>query len=76
MNNIWVIPSFYSHALNGFLMLLAVVLLYRNYPRVKGLEPYKQITLALLFAMAIGIHGLSHLGLEYVYGFNPMQPVV
>jgi len=57
-------------------MLLAVVLLYSNYPRVKGLEPYKQITLALLFAMAIGIHGLSHLGLEYVYGFNPMQPVV
>lgn len=73
MGNIFIVPSFYAHVINGILMLIAIILLYRNYYVVKRLEPYKQILLVLLFSMAIGIHGLTHLGLETVYGYNPLQ---
>ena len=31
------------------------------------------IVLSLLFSLAIGIHGLSHLGAEYIYGYNPIR---
>jgi hypothetical protein len=75
MGNIYNVPSFYAHVINGILMLIAIILLYRNYSSVKRLEPYKQILLVLLFSMAIGIHGLTHLGLETVYGYNPMRTV-
>ena len=75
MGNISNVPSFYAHVINGILMLFAIILLYRNFSVVKRLEPYKQILLALLFSMAIGIHGLTHLGLETVYGYNPMRTV-
>jgi hypothetical protein len=73
MGNIYNVPSFYAHVINGILMLFAIILLYRNFSVVKRLEPYKQIMLALLFSMAIGIHGLTHFGLETVYGYNPMR---
>ena len=73
MGNIFIFPSFYANIINGILMLIAIILLYRNYSAVKRLEPYKQIMLVLLFSMAIGIHGLTHLGLETVYGYNPMR---
>jgi len=73
MGTIYIVPSFYAHVINGILMLIAIILLYRNYSSVKRLEPYKQIMLVLLFSMAIGIHGLTHLGLETVYGYNPMR---
>lgn len=73
MNNILVVPSFYAHALNGLLMLLAAMLLYRNFTEIKRLDPYKRIILTLLFSIVVGIHGLSHLGLEDVYGYTPLK---
>jgi hypothetical protein len=46
-----------------------------NYSRLKKYESYPGNTLylILLLSIAVGIHGISHLGLEYVYGFNPMN---
>ena len=29
------------------------------------------VALMLLFSIALGVHGLSHLGLERVYGYDP-----
>jgi len=66
------VPSFYAHLINGLLILFAVVILYNNYSKLSRLEPYKLLILILLFALVINIHGLSHLGLERVYGFNPI----
>ena len=34
---------------------------------------YEKITLSLLFSGVVGVHGLSHLGLEGVYGYNPLK---
>lgn len=67
------IPSVYAHILNGALMLFAFVMLFKNYSKISNLEPYKLISLTLLFSLTVGIHGLSHLGLETKYNYNPMS---
>jgi hypothetical protein len=77
MINIFLIPSMYAHFLSGFLILLATILvilhwkdfLYKS--RVSTI-----IVLLLFFSIAIGIHGLSHLGLENTYNFNPIQKMI
>lgn len=72
MNNIYLMPSFYSHLLNGLLFFLAAIFLYLHFKSIKNLDSYKVIIIILLFSVAIGIHGLGHLGLEYIYNFNPI----
>ena len=73
MNNIFQHPSFYTHIINGLLLLLAIIILFRNYSKISNLEPFKIIILILIFSMSIGIHGLSHLGLEKIYNYNPIN---
>jgi hypothetical protein len=73
MYNIIFAPSFFAHIFNGLLLLLAVLLLYNNYSKIKQLDFYKKIILVLLFSIGIGIHGLSHIGLETTYHYNPFQ---
>jgi hypothetical protein len=65
-------PSFYAHVLNAILVLVAVMLLVKHY---RTLRPYEVIVVALLFSIGVGVHGLSHLGLETAYGFNPINAV-
>ena len=48
-------------------------MLYKNYAYIRKLDPYKLIMLALIFSIGTGIHCLTHLGLEKVYGYNPMS---
>ena len=33
-------------------------------------DAYQLLSIILLFSIAMGIHGISHIGLEYVYNFN------
>jgi hypothetical protein len=66
-------PSIAAHAFNGILLLVALLLVGLNFSKVKLMDPFRLIVLTLLFAMAVSIHGLSHLGLEYVYHFNPID---
>ena len=66
-------PSFYAHVLNALFLLLAAFILYKHFSVIKRLEPFKLLTLTLLVSVAVGIHGLTHLGLESVYGFNPLN---
>jgi hypothetical protein len=65
-------PSFYAHVLNGVLLFIAMIMLYTNYSKIIQLEPYKLISITLLLSLTVGIHGLSHLGLEKEYGYNPL----
>jgi len=64
-------PSVYAHILNALLMLAAAIVAYINISVLRRLDPYKLVMILLVFSIAIGIHGLSHLGLEKVYGLNP-----
>lgn len=72
MNKIFYNPSFYSHIINGFLLLIAIILFIINYKKFTIIEPYKLIILILIFSITFGIHGLSHLGLEKSYNYNPI----
>ena len=72
MDLVYLTPSFYAHVANGILVFAAIIYLYCNYNTIKFVDYYKKLVLLLLFSIAFGIHGLSHLGLEYVYNFNPM----
>ena len=67
------LPSFYAHVINGILLLVAFSLLLQNYRSINHIDKYKLIILVLLFSIATGVHGLSHLGLEKNYGYNPLQ---
>jgi hypothetical protein len=67
------LPSFYAHVINGILLLVAFILLLQNYRSINHIDKYKLIILVLLFSIAIGVHGLSHLGLEKTYRYNPLQ---
>ena len=69
-------PSLYAHILNGILLLSAVVLLFANYSQIKkhtSEDSYKTVLLVLLFSIGVGIHGISHLGLERIYNYNPLS---
>lgn len=76
MRHIFLIPSVYAHVLNGLLLLFICILLYKYYPKIVSLEPYKIIIILLLLSMSVGIHSLSHLGLEYSYGYNPVTKYI
>ena len=62
-----------AHALNGLLTFAAVIVAYMNFRVLSRLDPYKKVMILLVFSVAIGIHALSHLGLESMYGFNPLK---
>jgi len=73
MNNIYLAPSFYAHIINGLLLLFAFVILCKNYDKISNLEPYKIMKIIFLYSVGVGVHGLSHLGLEKNYNYNPLQ---
>lgn len=76
MDLIYANPSFYAHVVNGLFLFFAFFLFYKNYSKIIRLEPYKLIIVTLLFSAVIGIHGLSHLGLEKGYGYNPFSIIM
>ena len=76
MNEVYLAPSFYAHILNGILLLFAFIILYKNYSKIRNIEPYKLIILILIFSLSIGIHGLSHSGMEQKYNFNPINMLI
>jgi hypothetical protein len=70
-------PSFYAHIINGVLLLTAVVVILINYKKITRYDGYpgSTVILILLLSIAIGIHGISHLGLESVYSYNPLKKI-
>ena len=71
--NILVAPSLNSLFVTGFLILFILVIFITNYKQIMSLEHYRKITILSLIAIAVGIHGLIHLGVEREYGFNPYK---
>jgi hypothetical protein len=68
-------PSVYAHIFNGILLFIALIVIALNYSKLKKYEGYPGSTaiLILLLSIAVGVHGISHLGLERVYGYNPIK---
>ena len=68
------IPSIYAHIIGGLLVLFAFLFILTVYTNIR--EPYKVLMVLLMFSIAISVHGLSHLGLEVAYGYNPARTLL
>jgi len=66
-------PSFYAYVINSVFLLVAIVYAFMHSSKLRALDSHHTLFLILLFGIAIGVHGLSHLGLETNYGFNPLR---
>jgi len=66
-------PSFFALFVTGILILFITIIFVVNFKQIIKLNYYQKITLLSLVTLAVGIHGLIHLGLETIYGFNPLN---
>lgn len=64
-------PSIYAHMTSGGIFLLSIAFLIFYFSKISSRDPYQILVLSLLFSIAIGIHGISHIGLESLYGYDP-----
>jgi hypothetical protein len=64
-------PSIAAHTIHGVLAMLAIVFLLAFSYKLQTLDAYRILVLLLLFSIVIGIHGISHQGLERDYGYTP-----
>jgi hypothetical protein len=69
------IPSFGALFITGLLMLSIVVIFFRNYDKFMKVNFITKIMVLGIITIAIGVHGLIHLGLETAYNFNPYNYV-
>lgn len=66
-------PSLNSLFFTGLLILFIFVIFVMNFRNILKLNYYQQLILFSTLTIAIGIHGLIHLGVETNYGFNPYK---
>ena len=66
-------PSVVAHAINGLLLLLTGLLVAWNFRSLRKSNPYRLVMLVSILSIAVGIHALSHLGLESIYGLSPAK---
>lgn len=73
LSNILIAPSLNSLFVTGFLLLFILFVFVSNFQQFKRLDYYHKIIILSLITVAVGTHGLIHLGVESVYGFNPYR---
>jgi hypothetical protein len=73
ISDILIAPSLNSLFVTGFLLLFILFIFISNYKQFMRFDFYRKINILLLLVIAVGVHGLVHLGLESVYGFNPYR---
>jgi hypothetical protein len=66
-------PSLNTLFVTGFLLLFILFIFVKNYTRITNLNFYQKIILLSILTIAIGVHGLIHLGVEVEYNFNPYK---
>ena len=64
-------PSLNALFVTGFILLFIVILLVKHYDSIMRLNYYQKIMLLTSLSIAVGSHGLMHLGVEKQYNFNP-----
>ena len=66
-------PSMLALIATGLLIFVSLIVSIKNIRTIMKSGYYIQVKIVLMFAIAIGIHGLLHLGAETNYGFNPLR---
>ena len=64
-------PSIITHTLNGFFLIVSFLFVMINFSKLQNLDTYRMLVLILLFSLVLGVHGISHLGLEHEYSYSP-----
>ena len=67
--------SLIAHIFSGLFMFISVIFILMNYSKLRS-TVYVFAVLLILLAITMSLHGLSHLGLELVYGYNPISLLV
>lgn len=62
-----------AHVLNGFLLFTAIIFIFVNFHKIKSLDAYRIIVVIMLLSIGIGVHSISHLGLEKEYNYVPFD---
>jgi hypothetical protein len=57
----------------GLLLLLILLVVFTNFDNFLKIDYVNKIMLLSLITIAVGIHGLLHLGLEVNYNYNPFN---
>jgi hypothetical protein len=65
-------PSFFSQIINGIIILIFLYILFTNYTKFLKVNFITKLQIIGTLAIAFGVHGTLHLGLEKVYGYNPL----
>ena len=73
MNNIFTKPSFWGLPITGLMILFILIILFTNFNNLKNININQKLIILSLITIVIGIHSILHLGLEYVYGYNPIE---
>jgi len=66
-------PSLISLTITGTILMFVIILMIINYKQIAKIPPIELASFLCVLSIAIGSHGLLHLGLEAVYGYNPLK---
>ena len=66
-------PSLNSLFFSGLILLFILIIIVKNFKEIKNFTTYQKLSLLCILTIAIGSHGLVHLGVEKQYGFNPYK---
>lgn len=66
-------PSLHSLFFTGIMILFVFIIFIVNFSKFLKLPYYYKLIILSTMSIAIGIHGLIHLGVETNYGFNPYK---
>jgi hypothetical protein len=66
-------PSLNSLFFTGILILFIFFIFIKNLKKILKLPYYDKLSLLSMLTVAVGMHGLVHLGVETNYGFNPYK---
>jgi hypothetical protein len=65
-------PSYFAQIANGLLIIIFLYVLFSNYRLFLKTNYITQLQIIGALAIALGVHGTLHLGLEQVYNYNPL----
>ena len=71
IKDILIAPSVNALFLTGILNLFIFVTVLTHMKKIINLPYYQKIMLLSIMTVAIGVHGLIHLGVEVNYNLNP-----
>lgn len=71
LSNYLIAPSLIALVITSIFILAIFYIFILNFKDILRIPYYDKLILLSSMAVAIGMHGINHLGVETMYGFNP-----